>query len=99
MKQTILICDVCRQQKESNQVAELKPSLVLPASFSFNNYSRSLYPKGEFHICKECLQKKKMFIESKDGSKTTFQSEESVIERFKDVLVELLEDVGVLFEE
>jgi hypothetical protein len=101
MKTTICVCDKCRQQKQLKEVATLTANLTIPNEFSHNSYSRSISNTGEKekHICKDCLVSLGMFLESEKDGKKEFQKEMNIKDRLYDVLLDLLNDAGVKFEE
>lgn len=101
MKTMVYTCDKCRQSKQKHEVATITAALVIPDGFTLASYNRDIRinSDNERHICKQCLQSMGLFTEKENGEGVVkYQKQPDAKERFYDVFVEMLQDVGVLFE-
>lgn len=92
MKTTVHTCDICRQSKSEEDIIPI--SISYQAKAPNNNYKHTISKSKD--ICKACLDKRGLLTEF-----PTENIDETVAKRskaFDDRFVDLLCDLGVLFE-
>jgi hypothetical protein len=94
MKTTTYICDTCKKSVGETELTTL--SISMKMSKSPSGYAATVTANKD--VCKDCLEKKGILVTVPEGQK----HEEAVAKNQKTLeskLVEILEDLGVQFQE
>ena len=89
---TVYTCDICKQSKDRDDLARID---VRTEGIRIKNCDR--YNPLKIDICKDCLKKKGFLVEfkSEDGEQVEKQNKATL----EDKLYDILEDMGVAFQE
>lgn len=97
MKTTTFICDVCKKSVLETDLTEMRVTIVGRNKTTARTYSMSREVKKD--ICLDCLKKKnlaeKTFLEVKQDQET----EDKNTATLESKLIEILQEIGVMFEE
>lgn len=89
---TVYTCDICKQSKDRDDLARID---VKTEGIRIKNCDR--YNPLKIDICKDCLKKKGFLVEFK--SEDSEQVEKQNKATLEDKLYDILEDMGVAFQE
>ena len=87
------ICDICKQSVGQTELYPISVSVTIPKP-----YHGTFKTAGSKDICKTCLTKKGILVECPDGVSET-EKEQKNKKTLEDKLLEILEDLGVQFQE
>lgn len=91
-KTTVYTCDICKQSKSDTDLAQIE---VKTTGIKIKNCDR--YSPLKIDICKSCLEKKGFIIEAKDMEEGTVEAKNKMT--LEDKIYDILEDMGVAFQE
>ena len=93
MKTTTYICDRCKQSKSQDDIVPIELSYQISRKSTTNRYNH----RASCDICKQCLDKLGLLAEYPEENPTEQLNKNN--KTFETKLVDLLSDLGVLFEE
>lgn len=90
---TIHTCDICKQSKSVNDLAHLHIK-----SEGINIKDVTAYKSLDIDICSDCLKKKGFVIEAKTDEEKQQAGAKNKL-TLEDKIYEILDDLGVVFQE
>lgn len=92
MQTTVYTCDICKQSKSREDLAKIEVKTEGITIKGVNRYSGLM-----IEICPDCLKKKGFVVEAKkeDEEQVATQNKKTL----EDKIYEILEDMGVAFQE
>lgn len=93
MQTTVYQCDICKQSKSKEDLSTIRVG-TRGITIKSNHYHADV----EFDICKECLEKKGFIVNPKSElSQEEIENKNS--KTLENKILEILEDLGVMFYE
>lgn len=93
------ICDVCKKSVGETELLKVSASVTVPKQVSYSgkkSYSAQKLLSCDKDICKDCMKAKGLIDLSKEGEE---QEETGNQKTFEAKLIDILEDLGVVFVE
>lgn len=98
MAQTrVYTCDLCKQSRSSSDLLCLEVKASNFEGISIVGLSR--YDSLKIDICKDCLKKKKFVVELPNEKEEKELADKQNKKTLEDKIYEILEDMGVAFQE
>ncbi|PXV88389.1 hypothetical protein C8E03_108116 [Lachnotalea glycerini] len=92
---TVYTCDICKQSKSNDDLLKIKVTAGTYRGVRIAGFTGAT--TLEVDICKECLKKKGFVVESKKEEEE--QDAKKNQKTLEDKLYDILEDMGVAFQE
>ena len=92
----IFICDICKESVGKSELFKVRTNLEIPEPPPYGNKLLSC----EKDICRECLNKKGIITEMTSEDREKYAQKQKANQKtIEDKLIDLLVDLGVVFEE